>query len=76
MGPNNDNSKVTTPADLGSRVRARRRDIGLTQTELALAAGVSITFVTQLERGKPTAQIGKVFELLAALGLELEMKQR
>lgn len=69
-------SAIVDTADLGSRIRTRRREVGLTQTELATAAGTSLTFVSQLERGKSTAQIGRVLMLFAALGLELEIRQR
>ena len=47
-----------TPSALGLVVRATRKAAGLRQDELAGAAGVGLRFVVELERGKPTAQIG------------------
>lgn len=36
-----------------------------------MAAGVGLRFVIEVERGKPTSQIGKVFQLLQVLGVRL-----
>ncbi|MEL6906887.1 MAG: helix-turn-helix transcriptional regulator, partial [Planctomycetota bacterium] len=56
---------------LGALIRAERKAQGLRQPDLAAAAGTSVRFVVEVERGKPTAQIGKVLELLRQLGLRL-----
>jgi y4mF family transcriptional regulator len=45
----------------------------LTQPDLALSAGVGVRFLVDIEKGKPTAQIGKVMQVLAALGIEIEL---
>ncbi len=62
-----------TPADIGDIVRATRKDTGLRQHELAGAAGVGLRFIVDLEAGKPTAQIGKVLQVLAALGCSVDI---
>ena len=62
-----------TPAALGLVVRATRKAAGLRQDELAGAAGVGLRFVVELERGKPTAQIGKALQVLEALGCSLHI---
>ena len=62
-----------TPADIGEIVRATRKDAGLRQHELAGAAGVGLRFIVDLEAGKPTAQIGKVLQVLAALGCSVDI---
>ena len=64
---------TVTPADIGEIVRTTRKDAGLRQYELAGAAGVGLRFVVDLEAGKPTAQIGKVLQVLTALGCSLEI---
>lgn len=43
---------VNTPTALGVTLRERRRDLGLTQDDLALAIGVNRKVVGQLEGGK------------------------
>jgi y4mF family transcriptional regulator len=62
-----------TPAEIGDIVRATRKAAGLRQDELAGAAGVGLRFVVDLEAGKPTAQIGKALQVLAALGCSLDI---
>lgn len=43
------------------------------QDQLAGAAGVGVRFVVELEAGKPTVQLGKTLEVLAALGCSVEV---
>jgi len=62
-----------TTAEIGDIVRATRKAVGLRQDELAGAAGVGLRFIVDLEAGKPTAQIGKTLQVLAALGCSLEI---
>ncbi len=56
---------------LGTSVRARRRQLGLRQEDLADLAGVSHRFVQALETGKATVRLDKVTATLHALGLRL-----
>lgn len=61
---------------MGADVRARRRDLGLTQQAAADLAGVSERFVRQVETGKKTVRLDKLTDLLEALGLELRAQVR
>lgn len=61
---------------LGARVRQARKALGLRQDELAAAAGVGLRFLVELERGKPTVQLGKVLAVLLAVGLDLRIVER
>ncbi|MEA2768437.1 MAG: hypothetical protein QOD93_1399 [Acetobacteraceae bacterium] len=45
-------TRMSTPSDIGARVRAARRDRGLTQDELAGQVGVSRSAVAQWETGR------------------------
>ncbi len=65
-----------TSEELGRLVRAERRAQGLTQEELAMAAGTGPRFVGDLERGKPTCRVGSTLHVLATLGLEVELRTR
>jgi HTH-type transcriptional regulator/antitoxin HipB len=58
---------------LASSVRARRRVLGLTQTDLAELAGTSVRFVHTLENAKGTVRLDKVLDVLAILGLGLQV---
>ena len=63
-----------SPTEIGQLVRGVRRAQGLRQDQLAAAAGVGVRFVVELERGKPTAQLGKVLTVLGALGCTLKVE--
>lgn len=62
-------------AAIGRMVRDERKELGLRQDELAAASGVGLRFIVELERGKATAQIGKVITVLTALGCELQVRR-
>jgi len=66
-------NRTLTPAEIGDIVRTTRKAAGLRQDELAGAAGVGLRFIVDLEAGKPTAQIGKTLQVLAALGCSLDI---
>ena len=57
-----------TPPELGFAVLAARGKLRLTQAQLALAAGVGVRFVVDLEAGKPTIRLDSLLKVLHALG--------
>lgn len=65
--------QIKSPADIGALVRSARKQQNLRQDELAGVAGVGLRFVVDLEAGKPTAQIGKVLQVLETLGCSVEI---
>jgi len=67
---------ISSPEELGRLVRAKRRQIGLTQVELSALAGVGIRFLSELENGKATAELGKVLQVLSRLGLVVSIRPR
>lgn len=68
--------RVTTMAELGSLIREERRHQKLTQTDLAGISGVGITFISQLENGKETVEMGRVIRVLTMLGIDLYAERR
>jgi y4mF family transcriptional regulator len=62
-----------TPQDIGRLVRETRKDLGATQKELALTSGTGLRFIIELEKGKATAEIGKVLTVLQTLGIQLTL---
>jgi HTH-type transcriptional regulator / antitoxin HipB len=62
-----------TPEDLGRFVKKQRKAMGLTQAELALTSGTGMRFISDLENGKPTCQLGKTLTVLKTLGIRLTM---
>lgn len=63
-----------TSDELGRIIRAARRAQGLRQDQLAGAAGVGVRFLSELERGKTTARLGKALAVLAALGCKVRIE--
>lgn len=67
---------MQTSIDIGQAVRTSRKAMGLTQPELAAAAGVGLRFLVELERGKPTVRVDRMLAVLQAVGLELQVVPR
>ncbi len=64
---------LLTTEELGRTVKKERKAMGLTQAELALTSGTGMRFISDLENGKPTCQIGKTLTVLRTLGLRLTL---
>lgn len=57
--------------EVGARLRARRRTIGLTQAELARSAEVSPRFLVQLEKGQGNISVQRLAEVCGVLEMPL-----
>ena len=64
---------VTEGWQLQALTRDRRLALGLSQEAVAIRAEVSRKWVSEFERGKPSADLSLVLRLLAALGLQVEV---
>ncbi len=69
-------TKISDVKELGLLVRQRRKEAGLTLKDAAGMAGVGIRFLSELERGKPTLQIGMAIQVIQLFGLELHVRLR
>ncbi len=61
---------------LGRAIRERRKELGYTQAFLADYAGVSASFLSELENGKETIQVGKMMEVVSLLGMDIQIINR
>lgn len=68
----NTSSPLQTLAETVRRVRQRHH---LTQADLAGLAGTGPRFISELENAKPTVAFNKVLDVLAVLGLRLEVHE-
>ena len=68
--------KIHSVAQLGQAIRTRRKALKLTQVEAAGLCGVGERFLRELELGKPTVETGRVLQVLAALGIDMEINIR
>lgn len=66
--------RIGEPADVGRYVQERRRQLGLTQSQLATSAGVSRRWLSDLESGKATTELGLVLRTLNTLGVVLDLQ--
>ena len=62
-----------TPEQVGALIRQTRKSLGVTQRDLALTSGTGIRFVIDLEKGKPTCEIGKVLMIVNTLGIKMTL---
>lgn len=62
-----------TPEKIGTLVRKTRKAVGVTQESLALTSGTGLRFIIDLEKGKPTCQLGKVLTVVYALGIKIDL---
>lgn len=60
-----------TISRVGSRMRARRKEAGLTLSDLATRTGVSVSMLSMLERGLAGASIGTLVAVASALRLPM-----
>jgi y4mF family transcriptional regulator len=64
---------VLRAADIGQVVRSTRKQLGLTQNDLALAAGTGHRFIRDLEHGKPTCRLETTLRVLDSLGIDVTL---
>ena len=65
---------ISSIAELGKILRLVRKESGLTQRDAAALCNVSLPFLNGLERGKPTAQVGKVLSVCNRFGFEVRLR--
>jgi HTH-type transcriptional regulator/antitoxin HipB len=64
---------IKTTKELGTEMRKARNLLGLTQSQLALAADVGIRFIVDLESGKPTLRLEHVLRVIDTLGGQISL---
>lgn len=60
----------------GRQIRERRKKLGYTQKDISDFTGFSVSFISDLERGKDTAELGKAIFLANVLGLDCALTER
>ncbi len=67
---------VHSPAELGDFLRHVRKAQQLTQKDIVGLGNTGNRLIVDIENGKPTVQLQKIFDLLALLGLEMSIKPK
>ena len=62
--------------EIGEHIKKKRKTMKLTQKDLASLCGVGTRFISELENGKNTLEIGKVLKVIKNLGFDYCLKER
>ncbi len=60
----------------GSKLKERRKQLGYTQNYISEFTGFSVSFISDLENGKPTAELGRAIRYANLLGLDIRLEER
>ena len=67
---------ITNAKDFGQALRKRRQELGYTQAYVSACSGFSVSFISDLENGKNTAELGKAIVLANLLGMDCSLTPR
>lgn len=67
---------VNDSEQFGQALKRRRKELGYTQNYVSEVTGLSASFISNLENGKTTTELGKAILLANILGLDIEIKVR
>ena len=67
---------ISDSKTFGEALKKRRKELGYTQRYISEFTGFSISFISDLENGKSTAELGKAIYLANMLGLDIEINAR
>lgn len=62
-----------TTAYIGDTIKKRRKQLGINQIDLAMVANTGRRFISDLENGKESCELGKTLAVLENLGLALHI---
>ena len=68
--------KANSASTLGEAIKKRRKELWLKQKDVADATGFSVSFISDLENGKPTAELGKSLHIINMLGMDINVDAR
>ena len=67
---------ITDAKTFGVALRRRRKELNYTQTFVSEVSGFSVSFISDLEQGKSTAELGRAIRLANLLGLDCILTER
>lgn len=67
---------ISDPTQFGAYLKQRRKHLNYTQSFLSEVSGLSVSFISDVENGKPTVELGKVLLLSNLLGLDVTLEER
>ena len=68
--------KINDTKSFGDVIKERRKKLGYTQKYISDVTGISASFISDLENGKSTIEIGKAIYLANLLGIDVVLNER
>ncbi len=68
--------KIHDAKAFGKIIKERRKELGYTQKDVYEASGISTSFISDLENGKATIELGKAIFLANLLGVDIDLNKR
>lgn len=75
QAPNDRAWPVRDTAAIGAWIRDARFQLGMTQQDLAEKMGVDRQYVSEIERGKDTEHIVRLFKAFKVLGITMSLSE-
>lgn len=63
--------KISDMSSFGREIKHRRKELGYTQAYVSECSGLSASFLSNLENGKETVEMGKALKVVQLLGMDL-----
>ena len=68
--------KINNAKAFGEMIKLKRKKLGYTQKYICEISGISASYISDLENGKSTIELGKAIYLANLLGIDVELKER
>ena len=68
--------KIHDSKSFGKMIKEKRKKLGYTQKYICEVSGISASFISDLENGKTTVELGKAIYLANLLGIDVELNER
>ena len=68
--------KINDASEFGKAIRKRRKELNYTQRDLSEFTGFSISYLSDLENGKQTTELGKAIYIANLLGIDVLLQER
>lgn len=68
--------KINNSKKFGEFVKVHRKKLGYTQKQICEVSGISASYISDLENGKATIELGKAILLANLLGIDVELNVR
>jgi len=62
--------------EIGTLIKKRRKSLKMNQVDLALVSGTGVRFISDLENGKETCELGRTLKVLENLGMKIDFQPR